>query len=149
MAKGEIIRWLIQTLLTTMKKLPVRRGRVESVNLYEVKEHELELLEKGQVGTLLLNLGIFLFSIAFTCIAALATADFRSPIAETIFTFIIVVGILLGLCLILIWWKTKQSIRKTVSTIRNRLNGEFPPIEIPESPETQPQKPEDDEEPHG
>ena len=129
--------------------LLVRRGRVDSVNLYEVKEHELELLEKGQVGTLLLNLGIFLFSIAFTCIAALATADFRSPIAETIFIFIIVVGILGGLCLILIWWNTKQSIRKVVSTIRNRLNGEFPPIEIPESPETQPKKLADDEEPQG
>jgi uncharacterized membrane protein len=131
------------------EKVLVRRGRVDSVNLYEVKEHELELLEKGQVGTLLLNLGIFLFSIAFTCIAALATADFRSPIAETIFIFIIVVGILGGLCLILIWWKTKQSIRKVVSTIRNRLNGEFPVIEIPESPETQPKNLLDDEEPHG
>ena len=80
----------------------IRRGRVDSLNIYEVKEHELELLEKGQVGTLLLNLGIFLFSIAFTCIAALATADFRSPIAETIFIFIIVVGILGGLCLIVV-----------------------------------------------
>ena len=131
------------------EKLSVRRGRVASVDLYEVKEHELELLEKGQVGTLLLNLGIFLFSIAFTCIAALATADFRSPITETIFIFIIVVGILGGLCLILIWWKTKQSIREVVSIIRSRLNGELPPGEIPESPETQPKKPENDEEPHG
>ncbi len=26
----------------------VRRGRVDAVNLYEVKEHELELLEKNQ-----------------------------------------------------------------------------------------------------
>ena len=131
------------------EKLLIRRGRVDSLNIYEVKEHELELLEKGQVGTLLLNLGIFLLSIAFTCIAALATADFRSPIAETVFIFIIVVGILGGLCLILIWWKTKQSIKEVVSIIRSRLNGEFPPVEIPESPETQPKKPENDEEPHG
>ena len=131
------------------EKLLIRRGRVDSLNIYEVKEHELELLEKGQVGTLLLNLGIFLFSIAFTCIAALATADFRSPIAESIFIFIIVVGILGGLCLILIWWKTKQSIRKVVSIIRSRLNGEFPPVEIPKEPETQPKGPEDNEEPNG
>ena len=131
------------------EKLLIRRGRVDSLNIYEVKEHELELLEKGQVGTLLLNLGIFLFSIAFTCIAALATADFRSPVAETIFIFIIVVGILGGLCLILIWWKTKQSIREVVSIIRNRLNGEIRPIEIPESPETEPKKPENDEGPQG
>ncbi|MYB94466.1 hypothetical protein F4054_02020 [Candidatus Poribacteria bacterium] len=127
----------------------IRRGRVDSLDIYEVKEHELELLEKGQVGTLLLNLGIFLFSIAFTCIAALATADFRSPITETIFIFIIVVGILGGLCLILIWWKTKQSIRKVVSIIRNRLNGQVPDVQTPGEPETQPKKPEDSEEPNG
>ena len=131
------------------EKLLIRRGRVDSLNIYEVKEHELELLEKGQVGTLLLNLGIFLFSIAFTCIAALATADFRSPITETIFIFIIVVGILGGLCLILIWWKTKQSIREVVSIIRSRLNGQVPDVQIPGELEEQPKRPEDNEEPNG
>lgn len=30
----------------------IKHGRVDSVNLYEVKEHELEILGKGQVGTL-------------------------------------------------------------------------------------------------
>ena len=49
------------------EKLLVRRGRVDAVNLYEVKEHELELLEKGAAGTLQLNFAIFLFSIASTC----------------------------------------------------------------------------------
>ena len=78
-----------------------------------------------------------MFSIAFTCIAALATSDFRWQIAETIFIFIIVVGILLGLCLILIWRRTKQSISEVVSTIRNRLNGHFSQIEIQEESENQ------------
>ena len=130
-------------------KLPVRRGRVASVDLYEVKEHELEILERGQVGTLQLNFAIFLFSIAFTCIAALATADFRWQIAETIFIFIIVVGILLGSFLIFIWWRTKQSITKVITTIRNRLNGEFPEIESPDEPETQSNKQENDIVPNG
>ena len=131
------------------EKVLVRRGRVDSVNLYEVKEHELELLEKGAAGTLQLNFAIFLFSIAFTCIAALATADFKSDLAKSIFVFTTVVGLIFGAYLMLSWWRTKQSITKVVSTIRNRLNGEFPPIEIPESPETQPKKPEDDKEPYG
>ena len=55
----------------------IRRGRVDSLNIYEVKEHELELLEKGSAGTLQFNFAIFLFSIALTCIIALATADFK------------------------------------------------------------------------
>ncbi len=125
----------------------IRRGRVDSVNLYEVKEHELELLEKGAAGTLLLNLAIFLFSIAFTCIAALATADFRWQIAETIFAFIIVVGILVGLCLILIWWRTKVSISEVVSTIRDRIDEEVSQTPISEEYEAQLKKPEDDKGP--
>lgn len=123
----------------------IRRGRVDSLNIYEVKEHELEILEKGQVGTLQLNLAIFLFSIAFTCIAALATADFRWKIAETIFIFIIVVGILLGLCLILIWRQTKQSISKVVSTIRNRLNGNSLLMDIPDESENQLKNPKEND----
>lgn len=131
------------------KKPLIRRGRVEFVNLYEVKEHELELLEKGAAGTLQLNLAIFLFSIAFTCIAALATADFQWQIVETIFTFIIVVGILLGLCLMLLWWRTKTSIAKIISTIKNRIVEDPSHIQIMEEPETQPKKPENNEEPNG
>ena len=126
----------------------IRRGKVEFVNLYEVKEHELEFLEKGAAGTLQLNLAIFLFSIAFTCIAALATADFRWQIVETIFIFIIVVGILLGLCLIIIWWRTKTSISKIVSTIKNRIVEDPSHIQIMEEPEMRPKGPEDNEEPN-
>lgn len=131
------------------EKLLVRRGRVDSVNLYEVKEHELELLEQGAAGTLQLNFAIFLFSIASTCIAAVATADFKSDLVESIFVFTIVVGFIFGAYLMLSWWRIRQSITKVVSTIRSRLNGDFSQIEIAEPPETQPQKPENDEEPHG
>ena len=130
------------------EKLLVRRGRVDSVNLYEVKEHELELLEKG-TGTLQLNFAIFLFSIASTCIAAVATADFKSDLVESIFVFTIVVGIIFSTYLMLSWWRTRQSITKVVSTIKSRLNGESSPIEMAEPPETQPKNPENDAEPRG
>ena len=59
------------------EKLLVRRGRVGSVDLYEVKEHELELLEKGSTATLQFNFAIFLFSTAITCIVALVTSNFK------------------------------------------------------------------------
>lgn len=130
-------------------KLPVRRGRVASVDLYEVKEHELELLEKGAGGTLRFNFAIFLFSTAFTCIAAIATADFKWDLAKTIFTFITVVGLLFGAYLMLSWWRTRTSLKEVVSVIRSRINGQVPDLEIPEEPEIQPRKSEDNEEPNG
>ena len=131
------------------EKLLVRRGRVDSVDLYEVKEHELELLEKGSTATLQFNFAIFLFSIALTCIAALATADFKWDLAKTIFTFITVIGPLFGSYLMLSWWRTRASLKEVVSVIRRRINEQGPDVQTPEEPETQPRKPEDIEEPNG
>ena len=87
----------------------IRRGRVDSLDIYEVKEHELEQLEKGAAGTLQFNFAIFLFSIALTCIAALATADFKWDIVRSIFVFTTVVGFVVGSYLMLNWWRTRTS----------------------------------------
>ena len=119
------------------------------VDLYEVKEHELELLEKGVGGTLQFNFAIFLFSTAFTCIAAIATADFKWDLAKTIFTFIIVVGLLFGSYLMLNWWRTRTSLKEIVSVIRSRINGQITDIQITEKPETLPKISEKNEEPNG
>lgn len=107
--------------LSDEKQLVVRRGRVDSVDLYEVKENELDLLEKGSPATLQLNFAIFLFSIALTAIVALATTTFKWPIVETIFTFVAVVGVLLGSYLIISWWRTRSSILEVIETIKNRI----------------------------
>jgi len=127
----------------------IRRGRVDSLNIYEVKEHELEQLEKGTAGTLQFNFAIFLFSITLTCIAALATADFKWEIVRSIFVFTTVVGIVVGSYLMFSWWRTRTSLKEVVSVIRNRINGQIPDVQIPEEPETQPKEPEDNEGPNG
>ncbi|MNJ74159.1 hypothetical protein D3C77_710510 [compost metagenome] len=78
------------------EKIVVRRGRVDSVDLFEVKEHELEMLEQGSPASLQLNFSIFLLSIAFSAILTLTTATVASKIFETVYVVIAVVGILLG-----------------------------------------------------
>ena len=127
----------------------IRRGRVDSLDIYEVKEHELEQLEKGIAGTLQFNFAIFLFSIALTCIAALATADFKWDIVISIFVFTTIVGLIVGSYLMLNWWRTRTSLKEVVSVIRSRINGQLPDVQIPEEPETQPKDPEDNEGPNG
>jgi len=42
------------------KPLRVRRGRVESVDLYEIKDSELEIFQRGSPADLQLNFAIFL-----------------------------------------------------------------------------------------
>jgi len=134
--------------LSDEKHLIVRRGRVDSVDLYEIKENELELLEKGSPATLKLNFAIFLFSIALACIIALATTTFKWPIIESIFTFISVIGVLMGAYLLISWWRTKTSIAEVISRIKNRI----PEEPIPSSETTadfRPAKMESDKAPYG
>lgn len=103
------------------QQLKVRRGRVESVDLYEIKENELDLLEKGSPSGLYLNFSIFLLSLAFGAITTLSTAKFGNPRVETLYIVLAVVGTLGGLFLLLLWWRTRESIRQVVKDIRGRI----------------------------
>lgn len=99
----------------------VRRGKVESVDLYEIKDSELDILEQGTPATLQLNFAIFLFSTAFTSIGALATATFNNDITKNAFLFVSIIGILLGLFLLISWLRNRMSAQKTIKRIRDRI----------------------------
>lgn len=107
-------------------QLRIRRGRVDSVDLYEIKDSELELLEKGAPAEIQLNFAIFLISIAFASFTCLVTATFKEAIFQTTYIIVTFVGAILGLYFLIIWWKTRKSISKIVKKIRDRI-----PIELP------------------
>ena len=115
--------------LSDDKPLRVRRGRVGSVDLYEIKDSELDLLEKGSPAGLQLNFAVFLLSLAFTSIAALATADFGSATAKTVFIVVAVTGILMGAYLLVCWWRARASVSEVVKTIRSRITDDVAPSE--------------------
>lgn len=106
---------------TDSNPLKIRRGRVASVDLYEVKDSELDLLEKGSPATIQLNFAVFLLSLAFSSIAALCTATFKWSLAQTAFLLVAVVGILMGAYLLMCWKKTRTSITEVVRAIRDRI----------------------------
>jgi len=99
----------------------IRLGRVCSLDIYEIKDSELDLLEKGPPATIQLNFAIFLFSTAFTTIACLATATFSSDLAKTFFAIVSVVGVLMGSYLLLCWKRTRSSICELCERIRDRI----------------------------
>jgi hypothetical protein len=107
------------------KPLRVRRGRVESVDLYEIKDTELDILEKGTPADLQFNFAIFLLSLAFSAIGALATATFAVKAIETTFIIIAVVGILLGVYLMIAWWSAKSEVKALCKRIRHRIPPEI------------------------
>lgn len=106
---------------TTEKTLLVRRGRVDSVDLFEVKEHELEILENGEPTGIYLNFSVFLLSTAFACILALSSATFSSPKMENTFLFIAIIGLIGGIFLLILWWKGRKSIKAIIKTIKSRI----------------------------
>jgi len=99
----------------------IRRGRVESVDLFEIKEHELELFQKGSPADLHLNFSIFLLSLAFTSIAALATATFQNENVHTTFIVIGVVGVILGAYFLIAWWRNRTPLSLVCKRIRERI----------------------------
>ncbi len=107
--------------ITSEKPFEIRRGTVDSVNIYEVKENELEILEKGEENNIKLNFSIFLYSIAFSSILALSTATFKFQLVETLFIVFGVGGIIAGTYLIIIWKNGRKSIKETVKIIKERI----------------------------
>ena len=102
--------------------LVINRGRVVSLNLYEVTEHELGMLEEGSEATLQFNFAIFLFSITFACIIALVTCDFKWGTVRSIFLFVCVLGMLVGPLLIINWFRSRKSVKNIISIIKGRID---------------------------
>ncbi|MEX6690185.1 hypothetical protein QTN47_21930 [Danxiaibacter flavus] len=119
------------------KPFMVRRGRVDSVNLYEVKENELDLLENGEEANLQLNFAIFLFSLSFSGILTLSSATFKTPLLQQGFLFTTIIGFIVGTYLLIRWWIGRKSIRKVIKTIRDRISPDSI-LEVEESEGSQP-----------
>jgi len=103
------------------KEPRIRIGRVESVDLYQVKDSELDLIEKGSPADFQLNFAIFSLSIALTSITALLTATFTNTITSTIFIVIAVCGFLIGIYLLLSWKRNHTSLKEICKKIRQRI----------------------------
>lgn len=99
----------------------IKIGRVESINLYQVKENELETLEKGSEANIDLSFAIFLFSSAFTSIAALVTSGFKSEKVELVFIIFTIGAFIAGSYFTFRWWQSRQSIKAVISAIKDRI----------------------------
>jgi hypothetical protein len=109
----------------------VRRGRVQSVDIYEIKDIELDQLERGSPVDLQLNFAIFLLSLAFSGTCTLATATFDSKIIADVVVVVTVVGVLMGLFLVLSWIRNRSSLKTLCAGIRQRI-----PPDIAAAPST-------------
>jgi hypothetical protein len=108
---------------TEHETIPVRRGRVDSIDLYEVTEEELQELERGGEANNYLNFALALFSVAVSFSIALGTT---SPTDRQFYVFlIIIVGTALAALIFgAIWWNNRRTVRELAARIRARMRQE-------------------------
>lgn len=109
---------------TSLPPVEVRRGVFAQLTIYEVAEYELEILEHGSPDSIYLNFAIFLLSIAVSFLVSLLTVDVSTRIF-IVFVTITAVGSLVGVFLLILWFRNRKSVSVLVAKIRNRL----PPVE--------------------
>lgn len=111
------------------KSVTVRRGRVVSIDIYEVKDDELEILEKGGPAQIQFTFAVFLLTLAFSSFTSLITATFESTEIKTAYIVVCVIGFLGSLYLFIQWNRTKKSVKKVMTDIRNRMDENNPDVQ--------------------
>ena len=106
------------------KSIKILRGKVSEMRLYEVEEHELNMLEKGTPANLFLNFGIALVSISCSFLIALLTTHIASDRIFMVFTGFVFIGFIGGLLLVSLWYRYRQSTAALIKKIRSRIPDE-------------------------
>ena len=102
----------------------IRRGRVDSLLLYEVSEHELDTLERGMPASLFLNFGIALLSIGCSFFTSLVTIQIYSDRIFIVFISICMICFIVGIILMCLWYRNRQSSATIIKKIKSRISDE-------------------------
>lgn len=108
----------------------IRRGRLDKLTIHEISDSELEALEQGAPNSIYLNFAVFLLSSASSFTITLLTTKIESGRVYTFFAIFTVIGYIVGVLLLLLWWKEYKSASKVADAIRKRLppEGEVAPL---------------------
>lgn len=102
----------------------VKRGRVDSLVIYDVKEDELKDLERGAPCSVYLNWALSLFSafISFL-IADLVSLDFSqgcNMVSICFISFTICSGVI-SVILFCLWFRHRRDLKNVIERIRERV----------------------------
>ncbi len=104
------------------EKVEIKRGRVDSLTIYEVREDELVVIGKGSSTSIFLNFSIFLLTTSISFLIALLTGNYENKIILfTIFFVITSVGFIIGIILMILWLRQKDDFKDAIRAIRKRM----------------------------
>ena len=99
----------------------IKKGKVDSLTIYEVTEAELEAIQIGSPNSNFLNFGIALATTAISFLITLLTVEIADMKLFVVFALVTIVGIVGGAILLFMWYKTKNSIALIFKKIRDRI----------------------------
>jgi hypothetical protein len=99
----------------------IKRGKVDSLSVYEITDYELDILIKGSPSSLYLNFSIFLLSVAASFLISILTTTIVSERTFTVFCVATAVGGVAGIVLGVLWWNTRGEVSSLSSKIRARI----------------------------
>jgi amino acid transporter len=107
---------------TSEKGPAIKKGKVDSLTIYEITDGELDTIERGSPNSTFFNIGIALISIAISFLVSLVTVDLTlSRNLFTVFTIVTVVSFVVGVVLMILWVKTKNDVDEVLKKIRDRI----------------------------
>jgi len=101
----------------------IERGLLRTVRIFDVTEDELDEMERGTPSSLYLDFAIFCISVGLSFLVSLCTTGSIPERVFTVFVVIVAVGLLIGLILLALWWRTYKSTQEVIKRIRKRLPG--------------------------
>ena len=122
MAEEEIVN-MEQAEGPAEKQPKIRRGRVDSLSLYEITDYELDVLATGSPSSIFLNFAIFFISVASSFLVALLSTTIASDRVFTVFVVVVGIGFISGIVLFSLWFRN----RRTMSGIIDRIKERIPP----------------------
>lgn len=124
MAEGKPLTMSIRE--DNVDEVRIKRGKVDSLSLYEVTEAELQELETGGQDNLLLNFAVFLISTATSFFISLLTTEIKSVKTFCVFVIVTIVGFVVGTLLMILWIRTRKSKASIINRIKDRMPKENP-----------------------
>ncbi len=113
---------------------PVRVAPLGELNAYTVHEHELDIIAAGSPATLSFNFAVAMISIGVTFVLTLTTTTITSDRLFYSYLLVCINTLIVGLILLVYWWRSRTSVLIIVSKIKNRMVAPTPIQE--ESPES-------------
>lgn len=104
----------------TGENIPVKKGKVDSLTVYEVTEHELDQLEKGLPASLFLNFSIPFITTGISFFIALLTTTIESDRMFNVFVIITIISFIAGVILFILWYRDRKSIKVLITKIKDR-----------------------------